>query len=141
MKRVLNIFFSNLFLNRIRQYKIRRAWRYQRSNQNPYIEGQTTQWPKKNQQWSAKHTHKTKDRVTRTPLKTGVNSPRLHMYDMWLLSTNLEKTVRTWKKIKYVRWRGKNCSHLKEDKVRTLVSSYKVVLDCRWNTRYLHNRA
>ena len=45
---------------------IRRVWRYQRSNQNPYIEeDQTTQWPKE------KHTHKTKDRVTRTPLKTG----------------------------------------------------------------------
>ena len=28
---------------------IRRVWRYQRSNQNPYIEqGQTTQWPKAN---------------------------------------------------------------------------------------------
>jgi hypothetical protein len=31
-------------------------WRYQRSNQNPYIEEQTTQWPKekvqKNKQWS-----------------------------------------------------------------------------------------
>jgi hypothetical protein len=25
-------------------------------------------------QWSIKHTYKTKDRVTRTPLKTGVNS-------------------------------------------------------------------
>ena len=25
-------------------------------------------------QWSTKHTHKTKDRVTRTPLKPGVNS-------------------------------------------------------------------
>jgi len=26
---------------------IRRVWRYQRGNQNPYIEeGQTTQWPK-----------------------------------------------------------------------------------------------
>ena len=36
-------------------------------NRNPYIEEeQTTQWPK--------HTHKTKDRVTRTPLKTGLNS-------------------------------------------------------------------
>ena len=40
-------------------------------NQNPYIEGeQTTQWPKeklqKDKQRSTKHTHKTKDRVTRT---------------------------------------------------------------------------
>ena len=36
---------------------------------------QTTQWPKekgqKDKQRSTKHTHKTKDRVTRTPLKTG----------------------------------------------------------------------
>jgi hypothetical protein len=42
--------------------QIRRAWRYQRSNQNPYIEEeQTTQWPKekvqKDKQRSTKHTH------------------------------------------------------------------------------------
>ena len=47
-------------------------------NQNPYIEEQTTQWPKeivqKDQHQSTKHTYKTRDRVTRTPLKTGVNS-------------------------------------------------------------------
>ena len=39
------------------------------------MEEQTTQWPKENvqkdKQRSTKHTHKTKDRVTRTPLKTG----------------------------------------------------------------------
>ena len=44
-------------------------------NQNPYIEEQTTQWPKENKQKdkqrSTKHTYKTKDRVTRTSLKTG----------------------------------------------------------------------
>ena len=35
-------------------------------NQNPYIEDeQTTQWPK------AKHTHKTRDRITRAPQRTG----------------------------------------------------------------------
>ena len=44
-------------------------------NQNLYIEEeQTTQWPKekvqKDKQRSTKHTYKTKDRVTRTPLKT-----------------------------------------------------------------------
>jgi hypothetical protein len=55
---------------------IRRVWRYQRGNQNPYIEEeQTTQWPKekvqKDKQRSTKHTYKTKDRVTQTPLKTG----------------------------------------------------------------------
>jgi hypothetical protein len=48
----------------------RRVWRYQRDNQNPYFEeGQTTQWTKekvqKDKQRSTKHTHKTKDRVTR----------------------------------------------------------------------------
>ena len=53
-----------------------RVWRYQRDNQNPYIEEeQTTQWPKekrqKNKQRSTKDTYKTKDRVTWTPLKTG----------------------------------------------------------------------
>ena len=50
------------------------VWRYQRVNRNPYIEEeQTTQWPKENvqkdKQRSTKHTYKTKDRVTRTPLK------------------------------------------------------------------------
>jgi hypothetical protein len=45
------------------------AKRYQRGNQNPYIEEeQTTQWPKekvhKDKQRSTKHTHKTKDQVT-----------------------------------------------------------------------------
>jgi len=45
-------------------------------NQNPHIEeGQTTQWPKekvqKDKQQSTKHTYKTKDRATRTPLKNG----------------------------------------------------------------------
>ena len=45
-------------------------------NQNPYIEEeQTTQWPKekvqKDKQRSTKHTHKTKDRVTQIPLRTG----------------------------------------------------------------------
>ena len=54
-------------------YGVRRAWRYQRGNQIPYIEEeQTTQWPKekvqKDKQRSTKHTYKTKDRVTRTPL-------------------------------------------------------------------------
>ena len=53
----------------------RRVWRYQRDNHNPYIEEeQTKQWTKekiqKDKQRSTKHTHKTKDRVTRTPLNT-----------------------------------------------------------------------
>jgi hypothetical protein len=57
---------------------VRGARRYQRGNQNPYIEEQTTQWPnekvQKDKQRSTKHTHQTKDRVTRTPQKPGVIS-------------------------------------------------------------------
>ena len=52
------------------------AKRYQRGNQNLYIEEQKTQWPKekvqKDKQRLTKHTYKIKDRVTRVPLKTGV---------------------------------------------------------------------
>jgi hypothetical protein len=49
----------------------RRVWRYQRGNQNPYIEEeQTTPWPiekaQRDRQRSTKHTYKTKDRLTRT---------------------------------------------------------------------------
>ncbi len=52
----------------------RRVWRYQRGNQNPYIEEEEkAQWPKEkvqnDKQRSTKQTFKTKDRVTRTPLK------------------------------------------------------------------------
>ena len=54
---------------------LRRVWRYQRGNQNQHVEEeQTTQWPKEkvqtNKQRFTKHAHKTKDRVTQTPLKT-----------------------------------------------------------------------
>ena len=53
-------------------------------NQNQYIEEeQTTQWPKekkckKDGQRSTKHIHRTKDQVTRTPLKTGGESRVKH---------------------------------------------------------------
>ena len=55
---------------------LRRVWRYQRGNQNPYIEEeQTTQWPKEkvqnDKQRSTKYTYKAKNRVIRTPLKAG----------------------------------------------------------------------
>jgi hypothetical protein len=44
-------------------------------SESVYQEEQTTQWPKENvqkdKQRSTKHTYKTKDRVTRTPVKTG----------------------------------------------------------------------
>ena len=51
------------------------AKRYQRDNQNMYIEKeQTTQWPNEKvqnvKQRSTKHNNATKDRVTRTRLKT-----------------------------------------------------------------------
>jgi hypothetical protein len=54
----------------------RRVWRYQRGNQNPYIdEEQTMQWSKakvqKDNQRSTKHKHKSTDRVTQTSIKTG----------------------------------------------------------------------
>ena len=57
---------------KLRPSFVRKVWRYQRGNQNPYIEEeQTTQWPKvkvqKDKQRSTKHTYTTKDRVTRTP--------------------------------------------------------------------------
>ena len=53
-----------------------RVGRYQRGNQNPYIEEkQTTQWPEeklqKDKERSTKHTHTIKDRVTRTRVKLG----------------------------------------------------------------------
>jgi len=52
---------------------LQRVWRYQRGNQNPYIEEeQTTQWPKekvqRDKQRPTKHTYTTKDRVTRTSI-------------------------------------------------------------------------
>jgi hypothetical protein len=57
------------------QWYARRDWRYQRCNQNLQIEGQKTQRQKEkgqnDKQWSTNHIHKTKDRVTRTLLKTG----------------------------------------------------------------------
>jgi len=53
---------------------VKTVWKissYQKGYQNPYIEGQTTQWPKEKGQYdnqrSTKHTQKTKDRVTRNP--------------------------------------------------------------------------
>ena len=53
----------------------KKDWSYQRGNQKPYIEEQTTECPKekvqKDKQRSTKHTHKTIDRITRTPLKIG----------------------------------------------------------------------
>jgi hypothetical protein len=59
----------------IEHFNMRRRWRHKQCNQNTYIEEeQITQWPKekeqKDKQRPIKHTHKTKDRVTRTLLRT-----------------------------------------------------------------------
>jgi hypothetical protein len=78
-KRQYEALFPGPILNRPwrrRRLHIRRVWRYQRGNQNPYIEEEeTTQWPKgkiqRDKQRSTNHTYKPKDRVPRTPLNTG----------------------------------------------------------------------
>jgi hypothetical protein len=87
-----NVFDIQVYFNRVNRVypqsktkisytmaRLRRVWRYQKGHQNPYIEEeQKTQRSKekgqKDKQRSTKHTFKTKDRVTRTPLKTGVKS-------------------------------------------------------------------
>ena len=55
--------------------KYKKSLKIPKGNQSPYIEGQTTQWPKekvqKDKQRSTIHTFKTKDRVAGIPLKTG----------------------------------------------------------------------
>jgi hypothetical protein len=83
----------------------RRVWRYRRGNQNPYIEeDQTTQWPKekvqRDKQRSTKHTHRTKDRVIRTQLKTGGVHRKLNIRgeQMGVKKNN------TTQKTKYQRW-------------------------------------
>ena len=65
--------FENL---KISIYQHKNSLKIPKGFHNPYIEEeQKTQWPKENvqkdKQRSTKHTHRTKDRVTRTPLKTG----------------------------------------------------------------------
>ena len=69
-------------------------WRYQRGNQNPYIEEeQKTKLSKvpKDKQRSTKHTHKTKDWVTRNPLKPGVNSSKKEQ----IIKENIDKQSNT----------------------------------------------
>jgi hypothetical protein len=60
-----------------KQHNTRRVWRYQReviririSKKNRQHNGQKKKY-KRDKQQSTKYTHTTKDRVTRTPLKTG----------------------------------------------------------------------
>ena len=70
--------WTTVSVNKIQIPFVRRVWRYQRVNQNPYIEEeQTTQWLKekgqKDKQRSTNHTCKITDRVTRTPIKPRVS--------------------------------------------------------------------
>ena len=90
-------------------FTLRRVWRYQRSNQNPYIENeQTTQWPKekvqKDKLRSTKHTHKTKDRATRTPRKLLLY--RFSVYAVFGLNRF------HYNKIKTVKWSAKTLKYL-----------------------------
>ena len=60
--------------NRLQNYIIfKKSLKMPKGNQNPYIEEQTIQWPKEqvqeDKQRFTKHTYKTEDRVTWTPLK------------------------------------------------------------------------
>ena len=76
-------------------FQYRRVCKYQRGNQNPYIEEeQTTQWQKKKstkgKQRSTKHTYKTKDRVTRTwkPEMNLCNFPHKGLCYGWSICLN-----------------------------------------------------
>ena len=71
-----HVWTVNVYMEAITLTRLRRVWRYQRDNQNPYMEEeQIRQLQKEKVQWdkqrSTKHTDKTKDRVTRTPLTIG----------------------------------------------------------------------
>jgi hypothetical protein len=63
-----------LFLKTLKISMSHRKSRKNRQHNGQKTEEQTTQWPKekvqKDKQRPTKHTYKTKDRVTRTPLKT-----------------------------------------------------------------------
>jgi hypothetical protein len=101
-------------------FTLRRVWRYQRGNQNLYIEEeQKTQWPKekvqKDKQQSTKHTHKTKDRVTRTLLKfachaVSVNYTDKYLYDYMYLTGNIRVLFQP-KKTQYIRISSDNSKY------------------------------
>jgi hypothetical protein len=65
---------------------MRRVWRNKREI-GIRISKKTTQWPKekvqKDKQRSTKHTYKTKDRETRTPLKTGGDGLGRNVQSLW----------------------------------------------------------
>ena len=72
----VNIKFEKTIISNNKNLDIKSLKISKGGNQNSYIEEeQITQWPKekvqKDKQRSTKHTYKSKDRVTRTPLKPG----------------------------------------------------------------------
>ena len=77
-----------------------RVWRYQRGNQNSYIEEEhTTQWRKEGQRdkkRSTKHRHKTQDRVTKSIPLTQIHEISLS----WLGAGTLTNTRR----LTFVAW-------------------------------------
>ena len=99
-------------------------------NQNPYIEEHTTQWPKekvqKDKQRSTKHTHKTKYRVTRTPLKTGGELRRSGRVDSSASSSDTRRVnLVTNPVISYER--GTTCFTLKNVMIVKVVTYFDVV--------------
>jgi hypothetical protein len=78
----------------------RRVFRYQRGNQNPYIEEeQIIQWPKekvqKYKQRSKKHTYKTEYRVTRTQTKNRGRIQVLRKGEQYLLHCTRYNTMQS----------------------------------------------
>ena len=59
---------------------IRRVWRYNRRNQNPWIKGQTKRWSqeKRTNNDLQTTTQKTKDRATRTPQSTNIRQTMIY---------------------------------------------------------------
>jgi hypothetical protein len=90
-------------------------------NQNLYEEEQTTQWPKekvqKDKQWSTKHAYKTKERVTRTPLKTGDELrwriTKTLMSPFWINSFHNKCVMKTWMigNSKLMKWKTIKIQH------------------------------
>ena len=78
--------FNILYINS-KCTKLRRAWRYQRGNHNPYIEEQTTQWLKekvqKDKQRSTKHTHKTKKCISYRYIYISFKLSDVHPNDLY----------------------------------------------------------
>ena len=107
----------------------KKSLKIQRDNQNLYIEEeQTTKWPKekgqKNKQRSTKHTHKTKDRVSRTPLKIG---GELKFFERKLqhIIRNLNQLIYPWSKVDQVAYNITDVPPILASSVLTYIQSLK----------------